>query len=253
MFKIYDGRTDFYQWDLDRKLIVGDKTIKEVHFCNRTGECSLIRNVYEVNGMFLVDVPNVLLQKDWDIRVYGFDANYTKHNQRFNVITRTRPENYVYTDEELKTWEQLEERIDEIEENGVSEEQISTAVEKYLDENGVEVDVDLSNYYTKEETDKKIADAATGEVDLSGYYTKDETDTAIEQAVAAIEIPEAKEEVYVGANAPTDTNVKLWVDTDENVEYALKADIPDTTGFITEAQATELINEAIGVIENGTY
>ena len=97
MFRIYDGRTDLYQWDLDRKLIVGDKTIREVHFCNRTGECSLIRNVYEVNGMYLVDIPNILLQTDWDIRVYGIDSNYTKHNQRFNVIARTRPENYVYT------------------------------------------------------------------------------------------------------------------------------------------------------------
>lgn len=100
MFKIYDGRNEFYQWDLDRKLIVADKTIKQVHFCNRTGECSLVRNVYEVNGMYLVDVPNILLQTDWDIRAYGYDANYTKHDVRYNVVSRTRPENYVYTDEE---------------------------------------------------------------------------------------------------------------------------------------------------------
>ena len=32
MFKIYDGREQFYQWDLDRKLIVEDAAITEVHF-----------------------------------------------------------------------------------------------------------------------------------------------------------------------------------------------------------------------------
>lgn len=308
LFRIYDGRTDLYQWDLDRKLIVGDKTIREVHFCNRTGECSLIRNVYEVNGMYLVDIPNVLLQTDWDIRVYGIDSNYTKHNQRFNVIARTRPENYVYTDTELKTWEQLESRIDEIEENGVSEEQIGEAVEKYLDENDIQVDVDLSeyytkteieekgyqteeqvraiveegsgeevdlsNYYTKAETDKKIADAATGDVDLTGYYTKTETDTAIEQAVAAIEIPSTTglaTEKYVddaieAIDIPDITGLATEKYVDDAIEaieisepdlseYAKKADIPDTTGFITsipEEYITETeLEEALANIPTG--
>lgn len=36
------------------------------------------------------------------------------------------------------------------------------------------VSVDLSNYYTREEVDKKIADLETGTVDLSNYYTKTE-------------------------------------------------------------------------------
>lgn len=36
------------------------------------------------------------------------------------------------------------------------------------------VSVDLSNYYTREEVDKKIADLETGTVDLSNYYTKEE-------------------------------------------------------------------------------
>lgn len=29
MFKIFDGRDKFYQWDLDRKLIVEDPEVKE--------------------------------------------------------------------------------------------------------------------------------------------------------------------------------------------------------------------------------
>ena len=205
--------------------------------------------------MYLADVPNVLLQTDWDIRVYGFDANYTKHDKRFNVVPRTRPENYVYTDVEQKTWEQLEERLDTIEENGVSDEQIETAVNKYLEENDIQVD--LTDYYTKTETDAAISEAIAnidipdvepGEVDLSDYYTKSEVDQKV--ADAAVVVPN---EVYVGTVEPTDSNVEIWINPEETVEYALKSDIPDTTGFITEEEATTLINEALGVIENGTY
>ena len=109
MFSIYDGRSEFYQWDLDRKLIVNDKTIKQVHFCNRTDSCSLIRYPYEVNGVYLVDVPNVILQSDFRINVYGYDANYTKHSDKFEVIRSSKPENYVYTDEEVKCFEEATE------------------------------------------------------------------------------------------------------------------------------------------------
>ena len=35
IFKIYDGRTSFWQWDTNQKLIVLDETIDEVHFSNR--------------------------------------------------------------------------------------------------------------------------------------------------------------------------------------------------------------------------
>lgn len=34
-------------------------------------------------------------------------------------------------------------------------------------------------------------------------------------------------------------------------EYALKTELPDISGFMTEAQVQELINSAIGSIENG--
>lgn len=35
--------------------------------------------------------------------------------------------------------------------------------------------------------------------------------------------------------------------------YALKTDIPDVSGFQTAEQVQAAINEALGVIENGTY
>lgn len=36
-------------------------------------------------------------------------------------------------------------------------------------------------------------------------------------------------------------------------DYALKSEIPDVSGFQTEEQVNTLINQALGVIENGTY
>ena len=208
MFKIYDGRSQFYQWDLDRKLIVEDDSINEVHFCNRTDDCSLVREVYNQKDLRLVDVPNVLLQDNWRINVYGYDKNYTKHAERFDVIGRTRPDDYVYTDEEIRRWTALEERIDQIEENGVSDEKIESAVKGYLDENPVEVD--LTGYATEDYV--KDAIAAIPEVDLSDYAKKTDipstsglaTESYVDEKFNSIEIPDVDLEGYATEKFVTD-------------------------------------------------
>ena len=85
-------------------------------------------------------------------------------------------------------------------------------------------ETDLSNYATISYVNTEIAKVVTGgQVDLSNYYTKNETNAAIEAAQPDLS------------------------------GYALKTEIPDTTGFTTEARVNELINAALGVIENGTY
>jgi hypothetical protein len=150
MFSIYDGRSYFYQWDLDRKLIVYDESIKEVHFCNRTDDCSLVCNVYTEGNLRLVDVPNILLQDNWRINVYGYDENYTKHEKRFDVKSRSKPADYVYTETEIKSYEKLSERVEQIEKNGVSDEVITNAVNKYLDENPVTIKTDGTLNYSEE-------------------------------------------------------------------------------------------------------
>lgn len=106
MFHISDGRDEFYQWDLDRKIAVEDAAINQVHFCNRTDDCSIVCEVYEEDGARYADVPNALLQDSWDIIVYGYDTNYTKHSKRFAVLPRTKPSDYVH--EEPKSAEEVE-------------------------------------------------------------------------------------------------------------------------------------------------
>ena len=59
MFAIADGREHFYQWDLNRRVVVDDPTITEVHFCNRTDDCSLVVETYTddtYDGQLYADV-----------------------------------------------------------------------------------------------------------------------------------------------------------------------------------------------------
>ena len=58
IFKIFDGRTNFWQWDTGQKLIVLDDSITEVHFSNRDMNHSIQRNVYELNGQRVVNIPD---------------------------------------------------------------------------------------------------------------------------------------------------------------------------------------------------
>lgn len=199
MFKIYDGRDTFYQWDTNQKLIIENDDINEVHFCNRTDECSLVCEVYSEDSLRVVNVPDVLLQTDWTIRVYGYNTDHTEFNQNFKVIARSKPEDYIYTPEEIKTWEELNERIDEIETNGVSDEMVGKAVENYLTNNPITSDVTSVNgkqgaveltaadvgalpadtiipsttgLATEKYVDDKVA--AVPQPDLSGYATKND-------------------------------------------------------------------------------
>lgn len=113
MFLIKDGRKSFYQWDKDRKIVVTDPMIKEVHFCNRTDTCALIVETYIEDGLTVANVPNLLLTTAWKIHVYGYDKNHTKFDDCFEVISRTKPADYVYTESEVISWETLEKEVRE--------------------------------------------------------------------------------------------------------------------------------------------
>lgn len=199
MFKIYDGREHFYQWDLDRKLIVGDRTIQAVHFCNRTGACAITRDCYDVNGMWLVDVPNLCLQESYRLKVYGFSAaKYTTVSAQFDVKSRTKPDGYVYTDDEVNCWQDLDQRVAALEENPVSDEAITAGIDKYLAANPIEkgaTDAEkeqiarnaediaalkskADTYATEEYVDAAVANVKV-DVDLTGYATEEYVNTAI--------------------------------------------------------------------------
>ena len=128
MFRIADGREHFYQWDLDRQVVVDDPSIVEVHFCNRTEDVSLVVEV--VDG--LANVPNILLQSSFDMRVFGYDGKATRYDAVFKVKAKTKPSDYVYTETEIKSYEYLENKIREIEEQGWSDEIVERSVTEYM-------------------------------------------------------------------------------------------------------------------------
>ena len=136
MFKIEDGRTSFWQWDLNQRLIVGDNSCGEVHFCNKTGSCSLVCEVYTENRQRFVNVPNVLLQTDATISVFVNvkmgSAEYTKHSEKFMVLPRTKPDDYIYTETELLTYEALDARIKALEDYEPPEQGIDTEAVKEI-------------------------------------------------------------------------------------------------------------------------
>lgn len=218
MFRIADGREHFYQWDLDRQIIVEDSSITEVHFCNRTDDCSLVVDV--IDG--LANVPNVILQKSFDIRVFGYDGKATRYDEAFKVKARTKPTDYVYTEVEIKRYEDLEKRLDEIEEKGFSEEVVDNAVNSYFEKNPISFD----GYATEAYVDNAIENIDIPEVDLSKHALKSEIPTKVSQL--------QNDSKFITRDEVPQTDLS---------EYAKKSEIPDVSKFLTSVPS-EYITES---------
>lgn len=100
MFKIYDGRTSFWQWDTKQKLIVLDDSVTEVHFSNRNMEHSITRDVYELEGKRVCNVPDIILQLPRNLVAYACADGKTLKSVKFAVIKRPIPDDYVAEKEE---------------------------------------------------------------------------------------------------------------------------------------------------------
>ena len=120
-FCIEGGRTHFYQWDTDQKIIVNDRNIDEVHFCNGTTDKSLVSVVKDGKA----NVPNLLLQTAARVRVYGYSVNHTVVEKVYEVKARTKPEDYVYEETEVYRWAELDKRIQAVEEKTAAEDIIT--------------------------------------------------------------------------------------------------------------------------------
>ena len=101
------------QWDVGRQINV-DKDVDMVHFSNRTYGYS--KNVKVTDGV--ADVPDMFLTSCAPLRVWAyvgdFEKGYTKIEKIYEVKPKNRPENYIYTPEEVKTWEKLQSEIGDI-------------------------------------------------------------------------------------------------------------------------------------------
>lgn len=104
----------------------------------------------------------------------------------------------------------------------------------WINPDGQASDLDLSNYYTKDETDSLI-DTAVQNIDLSSYATKVElenydTSEQVDAKISAIEIPEV-----------------------DLSDYAKKSEIPDVSGYALKTEIptkAEQINYDVSTSKN---
>lgn len=228
MFTLQDGREHLYQWDLDRYIIVNDAKICEVHFCNRTSDCSLVVEVKDG----LAAIPNILLQDARPIRAYAYcDDKYTLTESQFTVKSRTKPSDYVYTETEIKSYDELDARLTHLEDNieGV----ISDEVNKYMEENPIEIDLSGKADVEHTHTMNEIIDYA--EPDLSEYAKKTDIPD-VSSFIAEIPAEYITESELAGKQYATEGYVN---DAVNNI------DIPETdlSNYYTKTETNSIIAE----------
>ena len=196
-----------YQWDTGRKIRitdVGNATVSEVHFAAKNDSNALVVNLENQEGSICAKIPNVLLQDTEPIIAYvvvlNDDGRFTKYKKEVSITPRQKPDDYIYTQEEILTYKKLEDKLNEIELNGVSDEKISKAIEKYLDENEIEsgVNEEQLNAAVSEALDQAkqsgLFDGAPGLDGKDGQdyvLTEDDKQEIASMAADKVEIPEA--------------------------------------------------------------
>lgn len=112
-----------YQWDTARVIRCTPPEgmrIDEIHVDNHTRKNAIVLDVYEESGYICANIPDVCLQKPHPLHVYAVmkidGEENTIESATFTVIPRKKPEDYVYEEEELRTYKKLEEKIEELEE-----------------------------------------------------------------------------------------------------------------------------------------
>lgn len=230
MFKILNGREHFYQWDLDQILILDDKSITQVHFCNRTDDCALVCEAYELDGMWVVNVPNILLQDNWRIRAYAWDGSATLHEKKFDVVARSKPESYVYTETEVLNYDVLLERMENIEQN------LGETVENYLKENPVEVPVSSVN-------------GKTGAVVLNANDVGAHSKAYINGEISALNY---KIDKLSGSGAKVEVaeSLDMIANPDENTIYFIRSNVTGVNDEYVEYMYINDMWEQIGVSQN---
>ena len=121
--KIDDRDQVLHQWDTGQRLVLrGVPGGAKVDFYHE-GEEPLGRETYEEDGTVYADIPDVLLQAESKlyacIRLQDETVRETVNKWFAIVHPRPKPSDYIYTEEEKKTWEELQAQIDELKENGV--------------------------------------------------------------------------------------------------------------------------------------
>ena len=111
-----DGRTELWQWDTGRKIVVDDKSVSEVHYSKYSSTQAITREVIDGKA----EIPNFLLQDTHAVTVYAYSGSiengYTMAEKTFNVVKKPKPANYVETEEDKAILSKLKEEIGDLSE-----------------------------------------------------------------------------------------------------------------------------------------
>lgn len=131
-----------YQWGIGRKVGIlpcGGEEVCEVHFAHARDKVSIVVTPQIVNGVICAEIPNILLQSSEQILVYAVEKKDNSEkcfcNTTLFVRPRQKPDDYVYTETEVRTYAALEKRIKDLEDRdpaSISEEQIAKEVTEQL-------------------------------------------------------------------------------------------------------------------------
>lgn len=109
-----DGRTELWQWDTGRKIIVDDKSVSEVHYSKYSSTQAITREVIDGKA----EIPNFLLQDTHAVTAYAYSGSiengYTMAEKTFNVVKKPKPANYVETEEDKAILSKLKEEIGDL-------------------------------------------------------------------------------------------------------------------------------------------
>lgn len=102
---------------------------------------------------------------------------------------------------------------------------------------------DLTNYATQEYVSQKIAEAELdgSDVDLSSYYTKSEVDALIPSTTGFITMADVEAKGYLTEHQDLSAYA-LKTEIPDVSGYALKTEIPDTTGFALKTEIPDTSN-----------
>lgn len=165
MITLIDG--GLYQWDTGRVVLVepdSGYSIHEVHFTTKKMDFAYVVKTYVENDAIYCAIPNILLQQQHSIICYEVRENNNGEesvsSMTLSVTTRNKPDDYVYTESELSTYQKLEERIQNLEDNF---EDVKTATDNIHTHNNKTVldgitDTKVSNWDTAEQNANTYTD-----------------------------------------------------------------------------------------------
>ena len=110
MIEVIGG--NLFQWDTGRVAQVNtDADIHEVHFTTKDMSYAYVVSTYEKDGAVYCEIPNILLQQEKSLICYEVTntdgGEMTVAETTLALHKRNKPQDYVYTQDELKNFDRL--------------------------------------------------------------------------------------------------------------------------------------------------